>query len=137
MSQQDEKNIKVLLAQFPLETHSRGMFTVAHMLRDAGMEIVLLGNATPQQIISAAADEDVDVVGISNYCGGHLLLGGDIINEAKQKGIKERTAFLMGGVLPPADMPRLKELGFDAIFEPGATQEEISSCIRELTKAKG
>ncbi len=71
-SKNRQDRVKVLLAQFPLETHSRGLLTVAGMLRDAGMEVVLMGNALPEQIINAAVQEYVDVVGISTYCGGEL-----------------------------------------------------------------
>ncbi|MFB0559438.1 MAG: cobalamin B12-binding domain-containing protein [Dehalococcoidales bacterium] len=131
-----EKKIKVLLAQFPLETHSRGMITVASMLRDAGMEVVLLGNALSEQIIEAAVQESADVVGISTYCGGELALGSDLLQAAEEAGIKESTVFLMGGIFPPKDAPKLKEMGFSAIFPPSATREEIVSSIRNTIAAK-
>ena len=127
--------IKVLLAQFPLETHSRGLLTVAGMLRDAGMEIVVMGNAMPEQIISTALQEYVDVVGISTYCGGELALGNELLKEAEKKGIKERTVFLLGGIFPPADIPKLKEMGFSGTFL-SATKEEIVSCIEEAMAVK-
>ena len=81
--------IKVLLAQFPLETHSRGLLTVAGMLRDSGMEVVLMGNALPEQIVDTAVQEYVDVVGISTYCGGELVLGDKLLKAAEKKGIKD------------------------------------------------
>ena len=127
--------VKVLLAQFPLETHSRGLLTVAGMLRDAGMEIVVMGNALPEQIIDTALQEYVDVVGISTYCGGELALGDVLLKEAEKKGIKERTVFLLGGIFPPADIPKLKEMGFSGTFL-SATKEEIVSCIEDTLAVK-
>jgi len=127
--------VKVLLAQFPLETHSRGLLTVAGMLRDAGMEVVLMGNALPEQIINAAVQEYVDVVGVSTYCGGELALGKEMMKSAEQKGIKDRAVFLIGGIFPPADIPQLKKIGFDGTFL-SATQEEIVSCIEKSLAAK-
>ena len=131
-----EGKIKVLLAQFPLETHSRGIITVAGMLRDAGMEVVLLGNALSEQIIEAAVQEAVDIVGISTYCGGELALGNDLLKAAEKAGIKENTVFLIGGIFPPKDTPRLKEMGFSATFPPSATKEEIVSSIENAVASK-
>jgi len=131
-----EKKIKVLLAQFPLETHSRGIITVAGMLRDAGMEVVLMGNALSEQIIEAAVQESVDVVGISTYCGGELALGSELLEVAEKAGIKENTVFLMGGIFPPKAAPELKERGFSAVFPPSATREEIVSSIKNAVASK-
>lgn len=127
--------IKVLLAQFPLETHSRGIITVAGMLRDAGMEVILMGNARPEQIVETAVQEYVDVIGISTYCGGELALGGDLMKAAEERGIKKRTSFLIGGIFPPHDIPKLKKLGFDGTFL-SATKEQIVSCIQSAVAAK-
>ncbi len=132
-----EKKIKVLLAQFSLEPHSRGVITVAGMLRDAGMEVILLGNALPEEIARAAAQEYVDVVGISSYCGGELALGGQLIKAAEKEGIKARTVFILGGIFPPGSVSRLKVLGFSATFPPSATREEIVSRIKSAVAAKG
>lgn len=127
--------VKVLIAQFPLETHSRGMITVAGMLRDSGMEVVLLGNATPEQIVSTAVQEDVDVVGISTYCGGELPLAADLLEAAEKEGLKDRAVFLLGGVFPPSNAPKLKAMGFAQTFPPSSTREEIVDCIeRALPK---
>ncbi len=131
-----EKKIKVLLAQFPLETHSRGIITVASMLRDAGMEVVLLGNALSEQIIEAAVQESADVVGISTYCGGELALGSDLLEAAEKAGIKENTVFLIGGIFPPKDTQRLKEIGFSDTFPSSASREEIVSSIENAVASK-
>ena len=126
--------IKVLLAQFPLETHNRGIITVAGMLRDAGMEVVLIGNELPERIIDAAVQEDVDVVGISTYCGGEMALGSDLMKAAEEKGIKGHTVFLLGGIFPPKDAPKLKAIGFTETFL-AATREEIVDCIEKAVSA--
>ena len=132
----NQKKIKVLLAQFPLESHSRGLITVAGMLRDAGMEVVLIGNELPERIIDTAVQEDVDVVGISTYCGGELALGEDLMKAAEAKGIKGHTVFLMGGMLPPKNNPILKEMGFSGVFPPSSSREEIVACIQEAVGDK-
>ncbi len=133
---QQKRKIKVLLAQFPLETHSRGIITVAGMLRDAGMEVVLIGNTLPEQIIETAIQEYVDVIGISTYCGGELALGSDLLKTAEKVGIKEHTVFLLGGIFPPKDAPKLKAIGFNATFPPSATREEIVICIEDAVASK-
>ena len=124
-----KKKIKVLLALFPLENHSRGIITVAGMLRDAGMEVVLIGNELPERVIETAIQEDVDVIGISTYCGGELALSGDLMKAAEDKGIKEHIVFLLGGIFPPKNASKLRELGFSGVFPPSSTKEEIISCI--------
>ena len=131
-----QRKIKVLLAQFPLETHNRGLITVAGMLRDAGMEVVLFGNALPEQIIEVAAQEYVDVVGISTYCGGELALSIELLKAANKKGIKENTIFLLGGIFPPKNTLTLKEMGFSGVFPPSATREEIVSCIENAVAVR-
>ena len=129
--------IKVLLSKLGLDVHNRGLITVAKELRDAGMEVIYIGNSFPREIIQTAIQEDVDVVGISSLGGAHLTLGGDLIEEAKKEGLTQRMAFLIGGVFPPADAAKLEEIGFDKTFMPGATREEILSSIRKIVLEKG
>ena len=131
-----QDKIRVLLAQFPLETHNRGLITVAGMLRDAGMEVILMGNALSEQITDAAVQEAVDVVGISTYCGGEVVLGEELIEVAERKGIKGQTVFLLGGIFPPKNAPRLKEIGFSATFPPSTSREEIVSTIKSAVAAR-
>ena len=131
-----KKRIKVLLAQFPLETHSRGIITVAGMLKDAGMEVILIGNELPERIIETAIQEDVDVVGISTYCGGELALGKDLMKIAGEKGIKDQTVFLLGGIFPPKNTHKLKEIGFSDVFPPSATREERVACVEKAVAAR-
>ena len=135
MMVQQKRKTKVLLAQFPLETHSRGIITVAGMLRDAGMEVVLVGNALPEHIIDAAVQEYADVVGVSTYCGGELALGADLLKAAEERGIKGHTVFLIGGIFPPEDVPMLKDIGFSGAFL-SATKEDIVSCIEKALASR-
>jgi len=128
--------IKVLLSKLGLDVHNRGLITVAKELRDAGMEVIYIGNSFPREIIQTAIQEDVDVVGVSSLGGAHLTLGADLIDEAKREGLTQRMAFMIGGVFPPADAAKLEEIGFDKTFMPGATREEILSSIRKIVLEK-
>jgi len=123
---------KVILSKLGLDVHNRGVITVAKELRDAGMEVVYIGNSLPKEIISTAIQEDADVVGVSSLGGAHITLGLPLIEEAKREGLKDKVVFLMGGVFPPADTVKLKEMGFDGVFTPGATRDEIVPSIKRL-----
>ena len=129
-----EIKTKVLLAKLGLDIHNRGVLTVAKNLRDAGMEIIYIGNSTPEQIIKSALQEDVDVVGVSSLGGAHLSLGVKLITLAKKEGIKDSKIYLIGGAVPEDDMDKLTKAGFDAIFTSGATREEMISVINDLVK---
>ncbi len=131
-----DRKIRVLLARFPLEPHSRGIITVAGMLRDAGMEVILMGNAMPQEIARVAKQEKADVVGISSYCGGELALCRALLEAAEREGIKDQTVFLLGGIFPPGDAATLEELGFSAVFPPSSTREEIVAAIESAVALK-
>ena len=126
------KKIKVLLTKLGLDVHNRGIITVAKVLSSAGMEVVYLGNALPDEIISVAIQEDVDVVGVSSLGGAHITLGTLVLKEAEEKGLKDKVVFLMGGVFPPSDSERLREIGFDGVFLPGTRSDEIVSGIERL-----
>ena len=125
----NQNKYKVLLAQFPQDTHSRGIIAVAGMLRDSGMEVILMGNALPEHIVKTAVQEYVDVIGISTYCGGELPLSSQLFEAAEKAGIKDQIIFLLGGIFPPKDASHLKEMGYSGTFPPSATTEEIVSCI--------
>jgi methylmalonyl-CoA mutase C-terminal domain/subunit len=133
-----ESKIKALMAMPALENHTRGLFTVASMLRDAGMEVILVGNELPERIVETAVQESADVIGISTYCGSPTVFGEDLFKAAEEKGIKERTVFVLGGIFPPQDVPMLKEMGFSGVFPPGSgsTREKIISCIKDAVATK-
>jgi methylmalonyl-CoA mutase, C-terminal domain len=122
--------VKVILAQFPLETHSRGIIAVANILKDAGMEVIPIGNALPEKIIDAAIQQDGNVIGISTYCGGELILAKDLLRAAKKKEIKNKMVFLMGGIITPENATKLKKLGFSGVFPPSADKDAIINCIK-------
>lgn len=131
-----EKKTKVLLSKLGVDVHNRGVITVANQLKDAGMEVVYIGNALPEEIIKAAIQEDADIVGVSSLGGAHLSLGSEVVEVAKREGLTERVAFFIGGVMAPKDIVELKEKGFDGVFTQGATREEIVSGLKQGVAAK-
>ncbi|MBA7695644.1 Methylmalonyl-CoA mutase [subsurface metagenome] len=131
-----EKKTKVLLSKLGVDVHNRGVITVANQLKDAGMEVIYIGNALPEEIIKAAIQEDADIVGVSSLGGAHLSLGSEVVEVAKREGLTERVAFFIGGVMAPRDIVELKEKGFDGVFTQGATREEIVSGLKQGVAAK-
>ncbi len=131
-----ERKIKVLLAKLGLDVHNRGLITVAKLLRNAGMEVVYIGNALPPEILNTAVQESVDVVGVSSLGGAHLTLGRPLMEGAREKGLDDRVVFIIGGVFAPADGEELRRLGFDGVFTPGATEDEIRSSVEKLVSDK-
>lgn len=131
-----EGKIRVLLSKLGLDVHNRGIIIVARELRDAGMEVICIGNSLPEEIIETAIQEDVDVIGVSSLGGAHLTLGSELVDEAKREGLKDRIVFVIGGVFSPTDAVKLQEIGFDGVFLPGATREEIVSSIRGFVSSK-
>ncbi|MCJ7666293.1 MAG: cobalamin-dependent protein [Actinobacteria bacterium] len=130
------KNIKVLLSKLGLDIHNRGVLTVAKYLRDAGMEVIYIGNSTVEQIIEAAIQEDVDIIGVSSLGGAHIQLGSELASHAKKEGLVDSKALVIGGVIPDDDKLKLEKMGFDAIFTSVASREEIISKIKKIFKEK-
>jgi methylmalonyl-CoA mutase C-terminal domain/subunit len=130
------RKIKVLLSKLGLDVHNRGIITVANELRNAGMEVIYLGNSLPREIIKAAIQEDVDVIGVSSLGGAHLTLGGELIEEVKRERLQDRMTIVIGGVFPAEDAGKLREMGFDGTFLPGASREEIVSSIKKMVADK-
>ena len=122
-----DKKVRVVLSKLGLDVHSRGVITVAKELRDAGMEVIYLGNANPSEIMNTALQEEADVVGVSSLGGAHLSLGKALLQEAEKLEMRESTVFLIGGVFSPEDGRELKRIGFDGVFPPGSTREKILS----------
>jgi methylmalonyl-CoA mutase C-terminal domain/subunit len=127
---------KIILAKLGLDIHNRGVLTVAKNLRDAGMEVIYIGNSTPEEIIASAVQEDADIIGVSSLGGAHISLGEELMKLAEKEKIKDGKIYLMGGAVPEDDIKELKKHGFDAIFTSGATKDEILKKIAELLKAK-
>jgi methylmalonyl-CoA mutase C-terminal domain/subunit len=125
-----ERKIRVLIAKPGLDGHDRGAKVVARALRDAGMEVIYTGiRQTPQMIAEAALQEDVDVIGLSILSGAHLELFPRIVNELHSRGVDDALLFA-GGIIPEEDVPKLKEIGFQAVFGPGTPTTEIIDYVR-------
>jgi len=122
--------IRVLLAKPGLDGHDRGVKVIARALRDAGMEVIYTGlRQTPEQVVAAAVQEDVDAIGLSILSGAHMTLFPRVVELAKLEGIDDVIIF-GGGIIPDEDIPRLKELGVSEVFTPGARMEQIIQFIR-------
>jgi methylmalonyl-CoA mutase C-terminal domain/subunit len=125
--------IRVLLAKPGLDGHDRGAKVVARALRDAGMEVIYTGiRQTPEMIVEAAIQEDVDVIGLSILSGAHLDLFPSIIEGLRKKG-REDALVVAGGIIPEDDIPALQEMGVKAIFGPGTSTEDIVRFIQKET----
>jgi methylmalonyl-CoA mutase C-terminal domain/subunit len=126
-----ERRLRILVAKPGLDGHDRGAKIIARALRDAGFEVIYTGlHQTPEMIVEAAAQEDVDAIGLSVLSGAHLTLFPAVIDLLEQKGINDVTVF-GGGIVPPEDVPELKKRGIKAVFTPGATIQEIVAWVRE------
>lgn len=126
-----EQRIRVLLAKPGLDGHDRGVKVIARALRDAGMEVIYTGlRQTPEQVVAAAVQEDVDAIGLSILSGAHMTLFPRIVDLARQEGLDDVVIF-GGGIIPNEDIPRLKELGVSEVFTPGARMQEIIDFIRK------
>ncbi|MBI4852857.1 MAG: cobalamin B12-binding domain-containing protein [Acidobacteria bacterium] len=131
-----EQKIRVLIAKPGLDGHDRGAKVVARALRDAGMEVIYTGlRQTPEQIVTAALQEDVDAIGISILSGAHMTLFPKIVDLAREKGLEDVLIF-GGGIIPDEDIPKLKELGVSEIFTPGASTEDAVKFLRENVKPR-
>ena len=127
----DGRVLRVLIAKPGLDGHDRGAKVVARALRDAGMEVIYTGiRQTPQMIAEAALQEDVDVVGLSILSGAHLEIFPRVTAELKQRGIDDVLLFC-GGIIPEADIPAIKAMGFQAVFGPGTDTNDIIAFLRE------
>jgi len=131
-----EKRLRILVAKPGLDGHDRGAKIIARALRDAGFEVIYTGlHQTPEMIAEAAAQEDVDAIGLSILSGAHMTLFPAVIDLLKQKGIDDVAVF-GGGIIPPEDIPELKTLGVKEIFTPGASTEDIINWVRANLRAR-
>ncbi len=125
------KNIKVLIAKPGLDGHDRGAKVIARGLKEAGMEVVYTGlRQTPAQIVRAALQEDVDVIGLSILSGAHQELFPVIMDELEEAGLED-ILVLAGGTIPDSDHQELKEIGIKEIFKPGTPIKEIVEFIEK------
>ena len=131
----EKSRIRVLIAKPGLDGHSRGARVVAMLLRNAGMEVIYTGlRQTIDQIVSAAIQEDVDVIGLSILSGVHVEITKKLMDKLKEKGVD--IPVVVGGVIPPRDIPKLEELGVAKVFPVHSSFDEILSFFKERFEKK-
>ncbi|MCK6604366.1 MAG: cobalamin B12-binding domain-containing protein [Ignavibacteriaceae bacterium] len=129
-----DRKIRVLVAKAGLDGHDRGAKVIAAALRDAGMEVIYTGlRQTPETIVEAALQEDVDVIGISILSGAHMTIIPRVFNLMKEKGIGD-VLLTGGGILPEGDVNELKNMGVGELFTPGTPTYEIVNYIKDWCK---
>jgi methylmalonyl-CoA mutase, C-terminal domain len=130
-----ERKLRILLGKAGLDGHDRGVKVIARGFRDAGFEVIYTGlHQSPEQIVNAAIQEDVDMVGISCLSGAHLYLFSEVVKQLKDKGAGDVTV-IGGGIVPVEDIPELKKMGVKEVFLPGTTIQEIVDWVKANIKA--
>lgn len=131
-----DKKIKVIMAKPGLDGHDRGAKLLARILSEAGMEVVYTGlRQTPEMIVSAALQEDADVVGLSSLSGVHNYFFPEVVKKLKEQGL-DHVLVVGGGIIPEEDIPELKNAGVAEIFGPGTNTEKIVGYIKENVNSK-
>jgi len=127
----EARKIRILVAKPGLDGHDRGAKIIARALRDGGFEVIYTGlHQTPEMIVAAAIQEDVDGIGLSIMSGAHMTLAPAVIDLLKQQNASDIAVFL-GGIIPADDIPRLKEAGVREVFLPGTSTEDVNAWVRE------
>lgn len=128
--------IRVVIAKPGLDGHDRGAKVIARALRDAGMEVIYTGlRQTPEQIVSAALQEDADVIGLSILSGAHNHIVPRLMELLKEEGLAD-VLVVIGGIIPDVDIPKLKALGIKGVFLPGTPMQEIIDFINSNARAR-
>ena len=131
-----DRKVRILIAKPGLDGHDRGAKVIARALRDAGYEVIYTGlHQTPEMIVAAALQEDVDAVGLSILSGAHMTLMPLIIEQLKEKGLGDVVVF-GGGIIPDEDIPALEKKGVKKLFTPGASTEDIVGWMRANVKPR-
>ena len=129
-----ERKLRVLVGKPGLDGHDRGVKIIARGFRDAGFEVIYTGlHQTPEQIVNAAVQEDVDLVGLSCLSGAHVHLFSEVIKQLRERGCGDMTV-IAGGIIPAEDIPVLKKVGVKEIFLPGSPIQEIVDWVRKNVK---
>lgn len=130
MRDEQHRQVRILVAKPGLDGHDRGAKVVARALRDAGFEVIYTGiRQTPEAIVEAALQEDVDVVGLSILSGAHMALVPKVVRLLQERGMGD-VLVLVGGIIPDEDVPRLQEIGVRGVFGPGTLTQDIVDFIR-------
>jgi methylmalonyl-CoA mutase C-terminal domain/subunit len=128
--------IRVVIAKPGLDGHDRGAKVIARALRDAGMEVIYTGlRQSAEQIVAAALQEDADVIGLSILSGAHNQICPRLIDLLRAKGMDD-VLVLVGGIIPDVDVPRLKAIGIEGVFLPGASMQDVVSFIRSHVRTR-
>jgi methylmalonyl-CoA mutase C-terminal domain/subunit len=131
------RKVRILVAKPGLDGHDRGAKIIARALRDEGFEVIYTGlHQTPEMIVAAAVQEDVDGIGLSIMSGAHMTLFPAVLDLLKNQGIDDVVIF-GGGIIPDNDIPSLKKLGVKEIFLPGTTTKAIAQWVRENVQPRG
>jgi methylmalonyl-CoA mutase cobalamin-binding domain/chain len=131
------ENIRVLLAKVGLDGHDRGVKVVARCLRDAGMDVIYTGlHRTPEEVVDAAVQEDVDVLGISLLSGAHMTIFPRVMKRLKERGVDDML-LIGGGVIPDEDVTALKQMGVAEILLQDTPPEAIVETVRRLVSERG
>ncbi len=126
------KRKRIITCKMGLDSHDNGLRIISKWLMDSGYEVIYSGlYNTPERIVKTAIEEGADAIGMSFLCGGHLFYADKLSKELRQKNV-EHIKVIMGGVIPPDDVMKLKSLGVDAIFTPGTPKEKILEVIQSL-----
>ena len=129
-----KKNIKILMAKPGLDGHDRGIKILARAYRDSGMDVIYLGlRQTPEMIVNAAIQEDVDVIALSILSGAHMTIFPKVVNMLKEQG-ENNILVTGGGIIPKEDMKKLKTLGVGKLFGPGSSVKESLTYIQDWVK---
>ena len=126
----EAKNVKILMAKPGLEGHWRGLIAVSNAFKDAGFEVIYGGSMRPPEIATTAAQEDVDIVGLSILCSNYMRLVTETIDQLKAQG-KGDVMILLGGIIYQEDFSTLKDMGVEGVFIPGTPLEDIVNFVRE------
>jgi methylmalonyl-CoA mutase C-terminal domain/subunit len=127
---------RVIIAKPGLDGHDRGAKVIARALRDAGMEVIYTGlRQTPEQIVTAALQEDADVIGLSILSGAHMHVCARLMTLVRERGLED-VVVVVGGIVPDADVEALKTLGIRAIFAPGSSMQQIIDFIRQTVRPR-
>jgi len=131
-----DRKLRILVAKPGLDGHDRGAKIIARALRDAGMEVIYTGlHQTPEMIVNAAIQEDVDAIGLSVMSGAHMTLCPAVIDLLKQQQANDISVF-GGGIIPDDDIPKLKEMGVTEIFTPGSSTQDIVKWVQGNIKPR-
>lgn len=128
------RKIRVLMSKPGIDGHWRGGIVVSRALRDAGMELIFGGFQNVNQIVEAAIQEDIDVLGLSIHSGAHFAYTKQVIDLLKEKGVFDDILVLVGGVIPAQDFQKLKEIGVANVYGPGSMTNDIAEFIKSHVK---